>query len=135
MLLKRAGITELIFGTGVDVIEIGRIAKASGSEHFNEKVYTAAELAETKKLAHRLAGFFAAKEALLKAMGTGLVGFNWREMEIVHNEQGAPYFRLNGKVAAFLETQKITRVHLTISHCREYAVAQVILETSDSGLA
>jgi holo-[acyl-carrier protein] synthase len=130
--LKRDGEIGLIFGIGVDVIEISRIARATQSEHFNEKVYTKAELTETKKLAHRLAGFFAAKEALLKAMGTGLVGFNWCEMEVVHNEQGAPFFQLNGKVAFFLETQKVTRVHLTISHCREYAVAQVILEKMDN---
>jgi holo-[acyl-carrier protein] synthase len=118
----------LIFGTGVDIIEIGRIAKASQSDHFNEKVYTCGELAETKKLPHRLAGFFAAKEALLKAMGTGLAGFSWREMEIAHNPQGAPYFQINGKVAAFIEDQRISKIHLSISHCREYAIAQVVLE-------
>ncbi len=118
----------MIFGTGVDVIEISRIAKATQSDHFNEKVYTDGEVAETKKLPHRLAGFFAAKEALLKAMGTGLTGFNWREIEITHNEQGAPYFQVTGKVAVFIETQKITRIHLSISHCKEYAIAQVVLE-------
>jgi holo-[acyl-carrier protein] synthase len=118
----------LIFGIGVDVIEISRIAKATQSDHFNEKVYTPGEIVETKKLPHRLAGFFAAKEALLKAMGTGLAGFNWREIEIIHNAQGAPYFQLNGKVASFLETRKIAKVHLSISHCKEYAIAQVVLE-------
>jgi len=101
----------LIIGTGVDLIEINRIAKATQNDHFNERVFTAAELAETKKLSHRLAGFFAAKEALLKAMGTGLAGFNWLEIEIGHNEAGAPHFRLNGKVADFLAAQKVSRIH------------------------
>ena len=118
----------LIFGTGIDVIEISRIARAIQSEHFNERVYTNAELSETKKLPHRLAGYFAAKEALLKAMGTGLAGFNWREIEILHNHQGAPVFQVHGKVAAFMETRKISGIYLSISHCKEYAVAQVILE-------
>jgi holo-[acyl-carrier protein] synthase len=121
----------LIVGTGVDLIEINRIAKATQNERFNERVFTAAELIETKKLQHRLAGFFAAKEALLKAMGTGLSGFNWLEMEIGHNEEGAPHFRVNGKVATFLATQKVSKIHLSISHCKEYAVAQVILEEGD----
>lgn len=121
----------MIIGTGVDLIEISRIAAATRNERFNERVYTAAELMETKKLPHRLAGFFAAKEALLKAMGTGLAGFNWCEIEIAHNAEGAPHFQVNGKVAAFLAAQKVTRVHLSISHCKEYAVAQVILEAGD----
>jgi holo-[acyl-carrier-protein] synthase len=122
----------LIIGTGIDIIEISRIALATQNEHFNERVYTAAELAETKKLPHRLAGFFAAKEALLKAMGTGLAGFNWCEMEITHNKEGMPRFLVNGKVAAFLATRKVSRIHLSISHGKEYAVAQVILEEGDS---
>jgi holo-[acyl-carrier protein] synthase len=121
----------VIIGTGVDLIEISRIAAATRNERFNERVYTAAELIETKKLPHRLAGFFAAKEALLKAMGTGLAGFNWCEIEITHNEEGAPHFQVNGKVAAFLAAQKVSRIHLSISHCKEYAVAQVILEKGD----
>jgi holo-[acyl-carrier protein] synthase len=121
----------LIRGTGVDLIEISRITAAIRNDRFNERVYTATELMETKKLPHRLAGFFAAKEALLKAMGTGLAGFNWLEMEIAHNEAGAPRFQVYGKVAQFLASQKIVRIHLSISHCKEYAVAQVILEEGE----
>lgn len=118
----------MIIGTGVDLIEIGRIAKATTSDHFNERVFTAAELKEAKKASHRLAGFFAAKEALLKAMGTGLAGFNWLEIEVIHDSEGAPQIRVNGKVSAYMELKKVSRIHLSISHCKEYAVAQVILE-------
>lgn len=121
----------MIIGTGVDLIEIGRIAEASKNDRFIERVFTEMELFETKRLQHRLAGFFAAKEALLKAMGTGLSGFNWHEIEIGHNKEGAPHIQANGKVAVFLEAQKISRIHLSISHCKEYAVAQVILEEGD----
>ena len=118
----------MIIGTGVDLIAITRIAKAIKSDRFNERVFTAAELVETKKAEHRLAGYFAAKEALLKAMGTGLAGFNWREIEIGHNQEGAPLIRVHGKVSTYLTDHQVSRIHLSISHCREYAVAQVILE-------
>lgn len=118
----------VIIGTGVDIIEIPRIIKAASNESFQHKVYTDAELRESKLQGHRLAGFFAAKEALLKAMGTGLAGFSWKEIEIHHNMDGAPYFKVYDKVACFMHEQQVTRIHLSISHCREYAVAHVILE-------
>ena len=121
----------MIAGIGVDIIEIARIAKAVKNPHFNERVYTPEELTETHQASHRLAGFFAAKEALLKAMGTGLAGFNWLEMAVLHDSQGAPYFQVNGKIRDFLRQHQIARVHLSISHCREYAVAEVILEEGE----
>jgi holo-[acyl-carrier protein] synthase len=126
------GVSELIFGSGVDLIEIDRIAKAVQNDRFNQRVYTRYELTESKKLSHRLAGFFAAKEALLKAMGTGLAGFSWQEIEIRHDSKGAPYLAVSGKVALFLKQNNISHLHLSISHCQEYAIAQVILEKGDS---
>ncbi len=122
----------MIIGTGVDLIEISRVADAVKNERFNERVFTPAELTETKRLSHRLAGFFAAKEALLKAMGTGLAGFSWQEIEIGHDQAGAPHIAVNGKVKEFLGEKKVSRIHLSISHCKEYAVAQVILEEGDN---
>lgn len=82
-------------------------------------------------LGHRLAGFFAAKEAVLKAMGTGLANFSWQEIEVRHDSKGAPFFEFNGKVLSFLTENRVSRIHLSISHCKEYAVAQVILEAGD----
>ncbi len=121
----------MIFGSGVDLIEISRIAKAVRNERFNLRIYTDYELIESKKLSHRLAGFFAAKEALLKAMGTGLAEFSWREIEVRHDSKGAPYLAVSGKVAKFLEQNNVVKLHLSISHCQEYAIAQVILEKGD----
>jgi holo-[acyl-carrier-protein] synthase len=121
----------LIWGTGVDLIEINRVASAAAEERFNQRVFTANELRESKNISHRLAGFFAAKESLLKAMGTGLNGFSWLEMEIRHNEQGAPYFLVSGKVREFLAARGIGRIHLSISHCQHYAIAQTILEEGE----
>ena len=118
----------MIAGNGIDIIEIHRIAEAIKNEHFSSRVFTGEELVQTKQQSHRLAGFFAAKEALLKAMGTGLSNFSWQEMEIRHNAKGAPYFEVSGKVKKFLMEMNISQIHLSISHCREYAVAQVILE-------
>ncbi|HOP74543.1 MAG TPA: holo-ACP synthase [Bacillota bacterium] len=118
----------MIVGTGIDIIEISRIAKAISNEHFVKRVYTDDEWAESKGLSHRLAGFFAAKEALLKAMGTGLAGFSWREMAVRHDANGAPVLHTDGKVARYLQELKVRKIHVSISHCREYAVAHVVLE-------
>lgn len=121
----------MIIGSGVDLIEISRVSKAIENPFFCKRVFTEEELNEAKMLGNRLAGFFAAKEAMLKAMGTGLSTFSWQEIEVRHDSKGAPFFELNGKVRAFLTEKSVTRIHLSISHCKEYAVAQVILEAGD----
>ncbi len=121
----------MIIGNGVDLIEISRVAKAIENPQFCKRVFTEAELLESKMLGHRLAGFFAAKEAMLKAMGTGLSYFSWQEIEVRHDSKGAPFLELNGKVQSFLAENQVSRIHLSISHCKEYAVAQVILEAGD----
>jgi holo-[acyl-carrier protein] synthase len=121
----------MIVGCGIDLIEIDRIAKAVQNERFGSRVYTAEELAETKGLSHRLAGYFAAKEALLKAMGTGLSHFSWQEMSVSHSGNGAPYFTVSGKVRAYLAERHVGKIHLSISHSQRYAVAQVILEEGE----
>jgi len=121
----------LIIGNGVDLIEISRIAKAIENPQFCKRVYTEEELLESKMLGHRLAGFFSAKEAMLKAMGTGLSNFSWQEIEVRHDSKGAPFLELYGKVRSFLTENRVSRIHLSISHCKEYAVAQVILEAGD----
>jgi holo-[acyl-carrier protein] synthase len=118
----------MIIGTGIDIIEISRVAKAAANERFCRRVYTAAEYSKGRYAANRLAGFFAAKEALLKALGTGLAGFSWLEMEVGHDALGAPQFLVTGKVAEYLARKEVSRIHVSISHCREYAAAHVILE-------
>jgi holo-[acyl-carrier protein] synthase len=119
---------DVIVGIGIDIIEIHRVAAAVTNERFCSRVFTANEFSKGKHTPNRLAGFFAAKEALLKALGTGLAGFSWREMEIGHDSLGAPQFTVTGKVAAYIAQKEVNRIYLSISHCREYAVAQVILE-------
>jgi len=82
----------------------------------------------------RLAGRFAAKEALLKALGTGLRGFSWQELEILASEDGAPVLHAHGRVATALAARGVERVHLSISHTKEYAVAQAVLEGGEAGV-
>ncbi|NLY74423.1 MAG: holo-ACP synthase [Firmicutes bacterium] len=121
----------MIIGSGIDLIEISRVAKAIEKPRFRERVFTARELLDSKMQGHRLAGFFAAKEALLKAMGTGLSHFSWLEIEVRHDRRGAPFLETAGKVRSFLTGNGVSRIHLSISHGKEYAVAQVILEAGD----
>lgn len=118
----------MIVGIGIDIIEIPRIAAAVANDRFNSRVFTTKEFDQGQHSPNRLAGFFAAKEALLKALGTGLAGFSWQEMEVGHDALGAPQFGVTGKVADYIAQKGVNRIHLSISHCREYAVSQVILE-------
>jgi holo-[acyl-carrier protein] synthase len=128
LLLEWIRSTDVIIGIGIDIIEISRIAAAVTNKRFCQRVFTANEFSQGQRAPNRLAGFFAAKEAFLKALGTGLAGFSWQEMEVGHDSCGAPQLIVNGKVAADIAQKEVNRIYLSISHCREYAVAQVILE-------
>ncbi|HBR34455.1 MAG TPA: 4'-phosphopantetheinyl transferase [Firmicutes bacterium] len=120
----------MIMGLGIDIIEIGRIANLieKKGELLLKRLFTPDELAICGQAAHRLAGRFAAKEAFFKALGTGFRGFKWREVEIQNDALGAPYFRFSGRLQAHLEETGVDRTHVTITHSKEYAVAQVIME-------
>ncbi len=112
------------------MVEIGRMRRAisRSGERFLERVFTPRERQLCRDHPRRLAGRFAAKEALLKAAGTGLRGFSWRMMEIVADELGAPRFICHGRLAETLAERGLVRIHLSISHARDYAMAQVLLE-------
>lgn len=114
----------MIDGIGIDIIEIDRIAEAISKPRFRARVFTEAECAycDAAANAERYAGRFAAKEAIAKALGAG---FDWREVEILPTEAGPPCPRLHGKAAERLAGR---RIHLSISHCRAYAVAHAIVE-------
>jgi phosphopantetheine--protein transferase-like protein len=125
-----------IVGTGIDIIEISRIEKAAErSSRFMLKVFTPGENSyfesRNNNYCH-VAGTFAAKEAVLKALGTGMSGIDWRDVEISREASGMPYVTLHGNAEAIARGMGISAFHLSISHCREYAVAQVIAEGEDS---
>jgi holo-[acyl-carrier protein] synthase len=119
----------MIIGTGIDMIEIKRIKQAAGhNSRFPERILTAfeqkryASLNGSRKYEY-LAGRFAAKEAMAKALGVGIgAELSWQDMEIKTDEKGKP----------FITSPYPYLCHLSISHTKEYAIAQVILESSSS---
>jgi holo-[acyl-carrier protein] synthase len=121
----------LIAGIGTDIVEIQRIRaiiKRRGHV-FISRIFTIAEreyCSRANDSTVRFAGRFAAKEAVLKALGTGLRGVRWQDVEITRNDEGKPSVRLHGGAAQSAEKQGVTRIYLTISHSRDYAVAHAI---------
>ena len=121
----------MIAGLGTDIVEIQRIRaiiKRRGHV-FVSRIFTVAEREYCSRASDstaRFAGRFAAKEAVLKALGTGLRGMRWQDVEITRNEEGKPSVRLHGGAAQIAEKQGITHIHLSISHSRDYALAYAI---------
>lgn len=129
----------LIKGIGVDIIEVSRIKDLMErkGDRLRGKVFTEAELrygAEGNKDGNyeRLAARFAAKEAVSKALGTGFRGIRWSEIEIVNDPVGRPGVELHGGARALALAVGVEEILLTLSHCREYAVAQAIAIGGDS---
>lgn len=124
----------MILGVGLDVVETERIARAVAlhGRRFEERVYTAAELTECAERADRaqaLAGRFAAKEALLKALGTGSArGITFQQVEVVRRDGGSAALSLSGSAAAEARRKGVRRIHLSLSHEPGLAAAVVILE-------
>ena len=125
----------MIFGIGTDIVEISRIQKAMvGSERFAARILTEFELAEyadSRKQERYLAKKFAAKEALVKAMGTGIgSGYSWQMVQIEHTPLGKPYFVFFGAIKDYLAEYNVTNCLLSISDEQSYATAMVVLEVS-----
>jgi len=95
------------------------------------RVYTEGEQAYSRGRAAQLAGRFAAKEATMKALGTGVRGVSWREVEVVRERGRAPAIRLHGRAADRARRLGLQRFALSISHSREYAVALVIAQSGE----
>ena len=117
-----------IYGIGTDIIEISRIEKAiNRTKLFKEKVYTKKEIEHIEKKKNpyaSYAGRFAAKEAISKALGTGVRDFLLKDIEILNDELGKPIVYLYNEIKKLAEGLKI---QISISHSREYAVSTVIL--------
>lgn len=124
----------MIVGTGVDITEVPRIEAsiARFGERFLRRVFTDAEIryCDSKvNKAERYAARFAAKEAALKATGTGLrMGISWREVEVTRLPGGRPAIAFHGVAAQFAAKLGMKRAHLSLSHTKEHAIAYVILE-------
>lgn len=124
----------MIIGIGNDIIEIKRIQKAvDENPKFLLKYFTLKEQDYFKKRNHScetIAGNFAAKEAVSKALGTGFSGFGPIDIEIRRNKAGGPEVFLYGKAKELAEEKKITKIWVSISHCKAYATAYSIAEIS-----
>ena len=122
----------MITGIGTDLIEIVRIQRAiEKNPHFMERVYTANEIAycQRKKNAWQsFAARFAAKEAVSKALGTGIGPVGLMEIEILNAENGQPKVVLHGKALQLAADRNIQRVHISLSHSEAYAMATAVLE-------
>ena len=121
---------------GVDIIEIPRIRRIVGKygNRFLQRIYTDGELAYSKGRAPQLASRFAAKEATMKALGTGIRGIPWKDIEVVRRRGQAPRIQLHGK--AFIRAQRlgVTDLALSLSHSRDFAVASVIGESAKGNI-
>ncbi len=126
-----------IVGTGIDLIEVERVEHALSrpltGARFRARVFTTGEVSYCESRGRpryqSYAARFAAKEAVMKAMGTGWNrNVAWNEIEVVRERGHAPTIMLHGKSADYARRRKITRLHLSLSHTDSIAIAHVIAE-------
>ena len=124
----------MILGTGVDLAEVDRIRAAIGryGRRFIDRIYTPAEIAYVEKKANRFeryAGRFAAKEAGMKAIGTGWKqGVRWQDFEVANLPSGRPTLKLHGEAERIARQLGVKLISLSITHTAELGMAHVILE-------
>lgn len=124
----------MIIGTGIDLIELKRVKRLlQRQDRLVFRILTDAErdrMPESlSRKAEYVAGRFAAKEALAKAMGCGIGGrLSWTDMEVLNDESGKPYVLVNPETYSRLDLHEDIIIHLSLTHGKEYALAQAILE-------
>lgn len=119
--------------TGNDLIEIPRIAGVLERypRRFLEKVFTEGEQRYARGRPHQLASRFAAKEAVMKLLGTGVRGVPWKSIEVTRKPGSPPEILLHGSAKVRAEKMGITRIALSLSHSREMALATAVGEAKD----
>ena len=122
-----------VFGIGIDVVEVGRIASSleEFGDRFVSRIFTASEreycLSKARPELH-FAARFAAKEAVAKALGTGIgKDVNWLDLEIVRGAHGEPLLVLGGKAKEFCERHEIGEIKISLTHARDYAAANAMV--------
>ena len=122
--------------TGVDIIEIPRIRRVADryGDRFYGRVYTEREAAYCRGRAPQLASRFAAKEAVMKALGTGIRGVRWQDIEVVRERGQAPAIRLRGRALARAERLGIEHLAVSLSHSDQYAVAFVVGDSREGNI-
>ena len=118
--------------TGIDIIEIARIGEVLNKYgvRFLNRIYTDSEQKYCKGRAAQLASRFAAKEAVMKALGTGIRGVGWKYIEIKRERGGPPYIQLHGRGQARASKMGLSEISLSLSHSNDFAVASVVGEAT-----
>ena len=122
----------MIFGIGTDIVEIDRIKKAlQRNPKILNRLFTDYEITYFKSRnmnIQHIAGGFSAKEAVVKALGTGLRGFNWKDVELLRGSSGMPMVKFYNRAKAIASENRISTVFISISHSENYAVAVAVAE-------
>jgi len=125
----------MIYGVGIDLVKIDRMKEVvkKWGQRFLERVFTAGEISycyEKKNPYLSLSVRFAAKEALIKAIGSaGPVALT--DIEVINVDTGKPFLKINGRLEVFIKEKSIRKAHLSLSHEHEYGVACVVLEQGE----
>ena len=120
----------MIYGVGTDLTEVARVAKSAAREPFLQRVFGEEEralFARAPRRAETVAANFAAKEAFGKALGTGLSGFVWHEVQALRDENGAPYYAFSGSARQMMDEKRLT-ASLSLTHEGGFAAAFAVLE-------
>lgn len=121
----------MIVGIGTDMVEVDRIEKACKNIHFLERVFTEKECELGKNSIQSLAGNFAVKESVVKAFGTGFRGIEFQEIEVLRDLLGKPYIVLYGKAEEKQKELGISKLHVSITNTKQYAMAFVVGESGE----
>lgn len=123
----------MIFGIGTDIMEVSRVRESmQNNPGLRDEIFTPQEIdyceARANKYQHYTARF-AAKEALMKALGQGLQqGVRFNHIEVANHESGSPFILLNSRAKIIAEEKGILKILLSLAHVKEYATAMVVLE-------
>ena len=125
-----------MLSTGVDIIEIPRIRRVLEryGQRFLNRVFTPGEIEYCRGRAPNLAALFAAKEAAMKALGTGFRGVAWKDIEVIRARSGAPSIKLHGRAEIRAQRLGLQEMALSLSHSRDYAVASVVARSEPEDL-
>lgn len=119
-----------IYGVGIDIVEIHRIENAiNKNKRFLNKIFTEKEIEyfKSKNLnKNTISGNFAGKEAISKAIGTGIRNYNFKDIEILRDDKGKPFVNVHNNLINICEELKIKEILISISHSKDYAVANAV---------
>ena len=122
----------MLLGIGTDIVDVARVKQAVDNERFITRVYTPEEQRYCESRGNQkfqsYAARFSGKEAVMKALGTGLHGGTLQDIEILPDELGAPKVTLTGGFAKLAKSKGVNKIWISFSHTKEYATAQCVME-------